>query len=302
MAKLLVVGDIYFETEFFVPTIPVENEFSVASNVQSITGSKTINSARVMSRLNNDIDFFAMTGTDDTYLKVLSDFKRFKINIDKIIQTEDEKTGQISSTTDGMNRSAISIYFGANKLVTSEFITELESNLSTYQMVYGATHLPLNCLYELVRICNKKNVPLFIDFPNPQRNVDLSKLADVEYISPNREEAEYIFNEKIRTVEDAFRILYLFRKFCNGTIILTLDIDGCAILEKGAKDPVYYQTTPIQSADSIGAGDIFKAVFISEILRTKNIQETILNAQKIATRSVTLKGLDNTLENLDLSF
>jgi len=302
MAEVLVVGDIYAENQFFVPLIPVENEFSVASEVTSTTGSKTINSARVMVRLNNNVDFFAKAGTDDNYLKVLSDFKKYGISIDQITQSENMKTGQIAVTTDDLGRSSISIFFGANSTVSITEIEDLQVGIKKYQMVYAATHLPLDCLYKLVEITNKNNMPLFLDFPNQHKTVDLKKLVNVDFISPNREEAEMIFDEQIRTVEDAFRILYLFRKFCKGTIILTLDIDGCAVIEKGAKDPVYYKTTPIQSVDATGAGDIFKAVFVSEFLKSKNLETSIQKAQLIATRSVKIKGVNNTLESLDLSF
>ena len=302
MSKILVVGDIYIENDFFVQTIPVENEFSVANEVITFTGSKTINSGRVMTRLGNSVDFFAKTGTDDNYLKVLSDLKKYNISIDLLVQSPDIKTGQIAVITDERERSAVNIYFGANSTVVPQDIKDLESDISKYDMVYGATHLPLDCLYQLVDSCKRKRVPLFLDFPNPQKTVDLNKLADVDYISPNREEAEALFNEQIRSIDDAFRVLNLFRKFCKGTIILTLDIDGCAVLEKGAKDPIYLQTTPIQAVDSVGAGDIFKAVFISEFLSTKNIQTAITHAQQIATRSVEIKGLDLTLNSLDLSF
>lgn len=169
-------------------------------------------------------------------------------------------------------------------------------------MVYAATHLPLDCLYKLADVTKNKNVPLFLDFPNQQKTVDLKRISDVDFISPNRQEAELIFDEQIKTVDDAFRILFLFRKFCKGTIILTLDIDGCAVFEKNAKDPIYFKTTPVQSADATGAGDIFKAVFVSEYLKTKSLESSIQHAQAVATRSVELNGVNNTLENLDLSF
>lgn len=302
MNNILVVGDIYAENQFFVETIPVENEFSVANEVTSVTGSKTINSARILSRLKNKVDFFAKTGTDDSYLKVLADFKRYGISIDLIEQANDYKTGHIAVTTDSVGRSSISIYFGANSSVNAADIENLEKDLKKYQMVYAATHLPLDCLYKLADITKKHNVPLFLDFPNQQKTVELAKLADVDFISPNRQEAELIFNEEIRSIDDAFRILSLFRKFCKGTIILTLDIEGCAVFEKGARDPLYIQTEPLQAVDATGAGDIFKAVFVSEFLNTKNLVVSIQHAQEIATRSVALKGVDNTIENLDLSF
>lgn len=302
MANILVVGDIYYENQFFVPLIPVENEFSVASEVLSLTGSKTIYSSRVMTKLKNNVDFFGKAGTDDYYLKVLSDFKKYGINIHSISQSEDTKTGQIVLTTDEKGRSSVSIYFGANSKVTTLEIEELGNSLKKYNMVYAATHLPLTVLYKLIEVCKSKNVPLFLDFPNQQKTVNLKKLQDVDFISPNRQGAEMIFSEKIRTVEDAFRILYLFRKFCKGTIIITLDIDGCAVLERGATDPIYLKTTPVQSTDSTGAGDIFKAVFVSEYLKTKNLELSLRHAQEVATKSVSYRGMDYTLENLDYNF
>lgn len=301
MNKILIVGDIYLETQYFVEQIPVENEFSVAREVLTYTGSKSINSGRVMVRLNNKVDFFAKAGKDDNYLKVLSDFKKYGISIDHISQS-DIKTGQICVTTDALGRSSISIFFGANSTVSVAEIEELSDFISQYDMVYAATHLPLDCLYKLAEVTKNKNVPLFLDFPNQQKTVDLKRIADVDFISPNRQEAELIFDEQIKTIDDAFRVLFLFRKFCKGTIILTLDIDGCAVFEKNAKDPIYFKTTPVQSADATGAGDIFKAIFVSEYLKTKTLEPSIQHAQAVATRSVELNGVNNTLENLDLSF
>ncbi len=301
MSNILVIGDIYIETQYFVEEIPSINEFSVAENVTTITGSKTINSARILTKLENNVDFLAKVGTDDAYLKVLSDFKHYKINIDLLSQTEQDKTGQLVVITDESGRSSISIYFGANRTISVSEIEGLANDLKKYQMIYAATHLPLDCLYKLAEIAKHQNVPLFLDFPNQQKSVELNKIADVDFISPNRQEAELIFNEEIRSIDDAFRILSLFRKFCKGTIILTLDIEGCAVFEKGARDPLYIQTEPVQAVDATGAGDIFKAVFVSEYLRTKDVVQSVQKAQQVATRSVSIKGVDNTIETLDLS-
>jgi ribokinase len=301
MNNILVVGDIYSESEFKVETIPAPGEYSIADSVFTVTGSKTINTARIISKLGNSTNFFGKAGKDDLYFKVLADFKNFGIKIDHIIQN-DVKTGQISITTDQADTNAASIFFGANATVSIEDIQSIKNDLNTFKLVYASTNLPLDCLYALINLCQANRTPLFLDFSNKQKEVSLKNLENVEYISPNREEAEMIFDERIRTVDDAFRILYLFRKFCKGTIILTLDIDGCAVIEKGAKDPMYFKTTPVQSVDSKGAGDIFKGVFVSEILKTQKLETSIQNAQLIATRSVSIKGVYNTLDVLDLSF
>lgn len=299
MAKVLVLGDIYIETQFYVDQLPIENEFSVAQDVYTYTGSKTLNSARVLAQLGNYIDFFGKAGNDELYLKVISDLKRYKINLD-FIKQQQTKTGQLTITTDSLGRDAISVYFGANSTINIDDIIELEEEVTNYQMVYASTNLPLNCMYKLVEICSNKKVSLFLDLSSQQRIIDLNKICNAEFISPNREEAEVLVNEKIKTVEDAFKVLFLLRKFCKGTIILTLDIDGCAIYQKGAKDPIYFKTTPVQSADSTGAGDIFKAVFISEFLKNKNIEQAIQEAQKVAAKSLQFNGINNTLENLNL--
>ena len=56
-----------------------------------------------MVKLQNKVDFYAKTGTDDRFLKVIADFKRFGISIDLI----DQKTRQIPFLDQSMHPSAL---------------------------------------------------------------------------------------------------------------------------------------------------------------------------------------------------
>lgn len=302
MAKFLVVGDIYSEKQFFVNTIPIENEFSVAAEVITLTGSKTINTARVLSRLGNVVDFYAKTGNDSYLDTVLNDFKRYGINSDLVKAEANQKTGQLYVTTNSQGESAISIYFGANAFRSESEIASLGSILKNYALTYSSTNLNLSSLYKLVEISQLNKVPLFLDFPTQHKSVNLLKLKDVDFISPNRQEAEMIFDTKIRSIDEALNAIKMFRKFCKGTIILTLDSDGCALLKKGENEPIYFKTNKVNTIDTTGAGDIFKGIFVSEYIKHSNLELAIMNAQTIASRSVQIAGIDNTLNNLDLTF
>lgn len=301
MNKILVVGDIYIETELLVDKVPQVKEFAVAKGYLRTAASKSITTARVLAMYGDFVEFFGKAGQDDDFLKVISDFKNYRINFNKIIQSNKSPTGQINKVTDANNKSALSILFGANASINSIDIAESLTDINEYQMVYGSTHLALESLYKLIDMCKFNKVPLFLDFPNPQRGIDLKMLEHVDYVCPNREESEMLFNEKINTIDDAFRILFLFRKFCKGTLILTLDIDGCAVLPKGKDEPIYFKTNPVQSVDGVGAGDIFRGVFISKLLKTRNLESSIQAAQQVASASVKFYGLEETFRHISVN-
>lgn len=301
MAKILVIGDIYTEIQYFVDTIPVPKKLAVALEITTITGSKMINASRIFSRLGNEIQFSGIIG-DDAFGKIAKDgLSDYGIQTNLIKTADNTKTGQITVTTYSQGESTITIYFGANQLVSVSDIEDLENDIEIVDCVYSSTNLPVDCLYKLVELCNKNSTLLFLDFPNRHTEVDLTKIATADFVAPNRQEAELISGKTIRTSQDAIEVIKEMRKKILGNIIITLDAEGCVVLEKDQQNPVHYLTQQVQVIDETGSGDIFRAVLVSEYIKSKNIDSSIKTALRIATESVQIKGVDNTLRMLKLN-
>jgi len=299
MKKILVVSDIYFETQYFLNKIPKAKEFEIASDVTNIIGSKTLNAARVLANLGNKVDLFGKVGSDGE--KAIEGIKKFGIFTEDIEVRYSSKTGQIVVQTDSTGESAITLFFGANNEITPESFDTLAKRISHYDFVYAATNLPLESLYRLASICEHNEVQFLVDFPNQQKLVDLKRLSEVDFIAPNRQEAELLLDMKILSIDDAFAALVKLRKSCLGSIIITLDSEGAVLLEKDSPIPRHFPTSRVKVVDATASGDIFRAIFVSNYLKSRNINESIILSVKIATESVRLKGVDYTLSNLDYS-
>ena len=297
--SILVIGDAYVETQYFVSTIPSANQFEIATNAQTVYGSKTINSSRIFARLRDKTTFFTNVGDDldgVNVVQAISDWGIFA-HIEKITGS---KTGKISVITNQNGESSITLYPGANATITPKVISTLKEKILLSDAIYTGTHLPLEALYCLADICHENGKILFVDVPNQHSQLDLSKLSDLNFFVPNRQEAELLTTTKIISVQDAFAAILLLRKYIKGLIIITLDKEGCVFLNVDSNKPKHIPTIPLKAVDETGAGDIFRAILLHHILKSEPIETAIQKALVTATESVKIKGVDNTLQNLNL--
>lgn len=295
--SIIVVGDAYAETQYFVEEIPSQSEFAIASSATSVYGSKTINASRILARLKNKVSFVAHLGQDTDGENTIQALSGWGI-LSLVKCVEGEKTGKIVVITNKSGKSSITLFRGANQTLSQKAISNLEAEIIKHDAVYAATCLPLDSLYSLAEICRVNKIPLFVDVPNQHSSLDLSQLASVDFFAPNRQEAELLTKQKINTIDDAKVAALLLRKSLKGTIILTLDKDGCVLLKAGEDDPQHLAASLVESVDETAAGDIFRAVFFHYVLQLKSIDDAVRKALDIATESTKIKGVDKTLSEV----
>jgi ribokinase len=98
-------------------------------------------------------------------------------------------------------------------------------------------------------------------------------LRNVAFVMPNRQEAELLLGTTIRSLADAQAAATQLRAFTAGTIIITLDQDGCVVLTPNKDQPVPIATTPVAAVDTTAAGDIFRGVFAHTYLESLDIEQ-----------------------------
>lgn|GEM_PF-3133922 len=104
-----------------------------------------------------------------------------------------------------------------------------------------------------------------------------------------------LFQRTIANVEDAKSAAKELKKILKGTVIITLDKEGCVVYEKDAKEPRHIVTKPEESVDETAVGDIFRSVFFDYFLKSHSIDKALERALYIASRSTKIKGVDLTL-------
>ncbi|MFQ5493535.1 MAG: PfkB family carbohydrate kinase [Candidatus Dojkabacteria bacterium] len=101
----------------------------------------------------------------------------------------------------------------------------------------------------------------------------------------------------IQTLADAESAVEELSSFTNGNVIITLDRDGAIAKMRGEK-LIHSPTTPIDTGDSTGAGDIFRGIFISEFANSNNTTKSLKKAVEMGTRSVSIKGVDDSVKDI----
>lgn len=294
MKKVLVVGDIYSETQYFVDRIPGENEFSIAPEAVTTIGSKTVNVARTLAKLGNQVAYCGVTGDDSDSVEANSKLKGWGITpmLSKVVSLP---TGKITVITPKSGKSSIVLSAGANQELSIDTVISLETRLKDFNCVYTSTALPLESLYALVTTCIKCSVPVFLDVPNKQVELDMGKVASVNFFMPNRQETSLLIGKEVVTIDDAVSAVQKIRESIVNNIIVTLDKDGCILLAKDEQVAKHFPAQIISAVDETGAGDIFRGAFVSQWLETEDLEQSIEYALKLATNSVLTNGVNNSI-------
>lgn len=293
MSKILLAGEICAEKQYLMDLIPLAKEVSFVNSINTLTSSKIINAGRVLAQ-GNSVSMFGVIGDDIDVKKAISDLEKYDIDPKLVYTTSEAGTAQVLVLTNKTGQSAIILHLNAINYFDEAKLT----NLSGYEYLYMATSMKLDQLYKMIERANQENVRVFLDFPNQQKEFDKNKLKTVDFVTPNRQEAELLLDSKIVNIDQALEAVKKLKSFINGTAIITLDTDGCVVFAKDWTEPKHFATEVITAIDETGSGDIFRSIFLSEFIKTNNIELSIQKALKLATESVKYQGVDKSIEKI----
>lgn len=147
-------------------------------------------------------------------------------------------------------------------------------------------------------LATNAGVLTFLDVPNQHKDIDLTKLSVATFIAPNREEAGLLLGAKITTIEDSYRAINQIFEKTKTNVIISLDKDGVVFIGKDETTPTHVPAKQVEVLDSTAAGDILRAVFVSEYLKSKSIESSLNIALESATESIKWEGVNNTINTL----
>lgn len=293
MSNILLAGEICAEKQYLMDSVPQVKAVSFVNSVNSLTSSKIINAGRVLAS-SNSVSMFGVVGDDNNGKQAISDLEKYGIDTKLVYTTSESPTAEVLVLTDKDGQSAIVLNLNAINFFDESKL----QNLSHYEYLYMATSMKLDQIYKMIDRANKDNVKVFLDFPNQQKEFDKQKLKTVDFVVPNRQEAELLLDVKITTIAEALEAVTKLKSFTDGIAIITLDTDGCVIFDKEAK---HYPTENVTTIDATGSGDIFRGVFLSEYIRTNDVDQSIKKALQLATESVKYQGVDNSIEGIKIN-
>ncbi len=290
MTKILVAGGIVAENQFFIKKIPQANQVALTNElVKSDITSKVINAGRILAQ-QHQVSFLGQVGQDQLGKQARERLEQFNFNLDYVSQSA-AATDQVVVLTNDQGESAITVFQGASLSLAPL----AKSAYSDFAGLFLATSLPLKFLYQvLADFKQQAGGPVLLDFPNKQQEFALRHCRFIDFLTPNRQEAELLTGKAITSIKQAIQAAQVLLKFGPQNVIITLDNQGCVLVNQQLKK--HFPAEKVTAVDSTGAGDIFRGVFFAEYLKTNQVMTSVQKAVKLASHSVGIKGVNASIK------
>ena len=295
MKKILIAGSSNVDITHIGELIPEEGQTLMAQNSYLSLGGKGLNQAVASKRLSRNEVFFLTVVGDDFLSKVVIDgLKQEKINTDYLRIANGKKTGSALIFINKNFKNHISVSPESNLLFNNNELNIFKKLIKEFSVLLLQQEIPIDMNIELLKIANESGIKTIYDPGPPIKHNNFDFFKFVDFLTPNKHEAEFILGKKIDGFElEAAKEL---KKIGSNHVIITLGSEG--LVYSGDFDQIF-KPIKVNAVDPVGSGDCFNGALASMINKGENILNSINFAQRAASLSTTKKGASQSFPFLD---
>lgn len=290
--KFIVVGMANMDTLISVDKQLEPGETVGVNQRMTTPGGKGLNQSLAITRLGETASLIASLGNDLDGRSLFDCLKENKIDTCGVSMHEDVPSGHAYIYVQADSESSISVYGGANKLLTASQVTENESLFIGAAFCLLETEIDQAIILQAAKIAKKHNLQVIMK-PCAISNIDSNLLQYVDILVPNQKEAKKLLPQ-CKSVEE--QADFFFHKGVK-TVIITMADQGCYKRDK--RGGTYFPAIPVSPVDATGAADAFVATLAVYLSRGKTINEAIKYATCAAGLSTMRHGVPPSLVGRD---
>lgn len=286
MSKIVVVGSSNTDLIAKVKSFPKAGETINGVSYFQAMGGKGANQALAAHRLGGDVKFITSLGNDSNGINTLAYYKKEGLDASSSFIAENTPSGVAMIWVDQKGENSIVVIAGANEMLSSEYIREIEQEILEADLVVLQMEIPYDAVKTVCDIAYRNNIKILFNVA-PAKKLDTDLIQKIDILVVNETEAEIISGELIEHIgEEAIvdRLLALGAK----TVILTLGKRGSVI-----KNNNIYQQIPafeVETVDSTAAGDTFCGALAAELAGGSDWIEALQFATAASAICVTRMG------------
>ena len=138
-----------------------------------------------------DTTFISKVGNDGLAQFMFEDFKAAGMNMDYILESETEKTGQAFITVDAQGQNTIYVYGGANMSMTPDDVKSAKAAIVDADFIVAQLEVPVPAIIEAFKVARAAGVTTVLN-PAPANEIPQELLELIDVIIPNEFEAEIL--------------------------------------------------------------------------------------------------------------
>ena len=228
--------------------------------------------------------------------KALNNFKKIGIKTDYIRIDKNNSSGVAIIMVDKSGENSISVAPGANNSLTIKDVNFIEEKLKADDYVLIQLEIPKTVVEYLIEICNKLKVKLILN-PAPFQKISDYHLSQVNTITPNEIETEYLSGIKVKDKETAKKASEILINKGIKNIIITMGEKGA--FYKSSSFEGLIPTKKVSVIDSTAAGDTFNGALVAGLSMKMDMLTSIDFANNAATYSVTKLGAQSSAPSIN---
>ena len=286
MKNILIAGSSNVDITHVGEFIPNEGETLLAENSYMSLGGKGLNQAVSSKRLSGaEVLFLSVLGDDFLSKYIKNGLEKEKINSKFIRTVKGKKTGSALIYINKNMKNHISVSPESNLLLGINELNSFKKISKKISILLLQQEIPLDINIELLKIAKDSGIKTIYDPGPPIKSKNYDYFKFVDFLTPNKHEAEFILGKKINGNE--LKAAKDLKKYGAKHVIITLGSQG--LVYSGNFDKVF-EPFKINSVDPVGSGDCFNGALASMINKGENILNSINFAQKAAALSTSKIG------------
>src|SRR5579863_2213366 len=200
--RIAVVGSANVDLTTFTDRFPKPGETIFGQNFDLGFGGKGANQA-VAARLSGaEVYMVARVGSDLFGPATIENFRKQGIDPTYVKQVEGLSSGVAPIFVEPNGQNRILVVKGANDALKPADVDAAAEMLKTADCIVLQFEIPLETVFYTAAFARKHGIRCIVN-PAPGQAVDVSPLAELDYLVPNESEAETITGVPVRNVEGA---------------------------------------------------------------------------------------------------
>lgn len=287
MVSVVVLGSINLDLIARIDRVPRPGETRLAESFGTSPGGKGANQALAARRMGAQTHLLGMVGEDAFAMQALKFLRQDGVDLSRIGVAKDLSTGLAMIVVEPGGQNAITVVPGANQAVGNEVLRDLESLLTSADVLVMQLEIPLDVVERAVMMAHHVGARVLLD-PAPARAHLPKSLFAVDVMAPNQGEAEVILGAEIHDVRTAKLAARQLQAKGAKVGIVKLGDEGVVWATEGGLFYLPAETVP--AIDAVGAGDAFAGALAARLDAGDGIGEAIRIANRAAALSTTRPG------------
>ncbi len=249
--------------------IPVLGETLFGRDFDMGPGGKGSNQVVGVAKLGAKAYFAGIIGDDKLGEIAVDLYKKENVDTTYLVKTDKNPTGVGFIMLNEKGENCIILDMGANKLMDSKFVDQVEQQIAKSDLVMSVLEIPLEAASRAMELGKKYGKKTILN-PAPACKLDASILKNVDYLTPNETELRIILglppDDKTPDLELAKKAYSYNVK----NIILTRGEKGVLVMNEDG----YFEVPGISVdvVDTTGAGDAFNAGLAMALAEGKDLE------------------------------